>query len=103
LLLNALEASPAGGTVRVQASAEQGVVRVAVQDEGPGLNFEQQQHLFEPFYTTKPAGTGLGLAVSRELMRSQGGDLLYSALPMGARFVVEFPRNSHVEPNHIGG
>ncbi len=92
LLLNALEASPAGGTVHVRTSHENGIARVEVEDEGPGLDSEQQERLFEPFYTTKPAGTGLGLAVSRELMRSQGGDLRYAAGPTGARFVVELPR-----------
>jgi hypothetical protein len=92
LLLNALEASPAGGTVYVRTSHENGIARIEVEDEGPGLDSEQQEHLFEPFYTTKPAGTGLGLAVSRELMRSQGGDLLYAARRMGARFVVELPK-----------
>ena len=93
LLLNGVEASPEGGAVRVRASQANGIARVEIQDEGPGLNREQQEHLFEPFYTTKPAGTGLGLAVSRELMRSQGGDLVYAAAPTGARFVVELPRN----------
>jgi signal transduction histidine kinase len=92
LLLNALEVSPEGGTVHVRTSHENGVARVEVEDEGPGLDPEQQEHLFEPFYTTKPAGTGLGLAVSRELMRSQGGDLLHAASFMGARFVVELPK-----------
>ena len=93
LLLNALEASPAGGTVHVRTSQENGIARVEVQDEGPGLDPEQREHLFEPFYTTKPAGTGLGLAVSRELMRSQGGDLLYMPSQSGARFIVELPKN----------
>lgn len=102
LLLNALEASPAGRTIHVRVSQENGNVSVEVKDEGPGLDPEQREHLFEPFYTTKPAGTGLGLAVSRELMRSQGGDVLYSPLPVGARFIVELPRNVHVQRNGIG-
>jgi signal transduction histidine kinase len=85
LLLNALEASPNGGVVYVRAFDG----RVQVDDEGPGLGAEQQEHLFEPFYTTKPRGTGLGLAVSRELMRGQGGDLVYAASETGTRFVIE--------------
>ncbi len=93
LLLNALEASPGGGTIHVRTTQENGTAKVEVQDDGPGLDPEQQEHLFEPFYTTKPSGTGLGLAVSRELMRSQGGDLVYATSPAGARFVVEFPRH----------
>jgi signal transduction histidine kinase len=105
LLLNALEASPNGGVVRVRALLANGLATVQVEDQGPGLGADQQEHLFEPFYTTKPAGTGLGLAVSRELMRSQGGDLQYVAGETGARFIVQLPESSrslHVELNHIG-
>jgi signal transduction histidine kinase len=91
LLLNALEAS-AGGMIHVRVREENGMLRVEVQDNGPGLDNEQREHLFEPFYTTKPNGTGLGLAVSRELMRSQGGNLIYTSDGPGACFVVELPR-----------
>jgi two-component system sensor histidine kinase HydH len=93
LLLNALEAAPAGGLISVQAWNEDGSVQVAVEDNGPGLNLEQRDHLFEAFYSTKPNGTGLGLAVSRELLRSQGGDLIYSPAEQGARFVIALSRN----------
>nr|MDQ2712743.1 ATP-binding protein [Acidobacteriota bacterium] len=92
LLLNALQACHDGGTVHVRAFEENGISRIEVQDDGPGLDSEQQEHLFEPFHTTKPAGNGLGLAVSRELMRSQGGNLVYSPSQEGACFVVELPR-----------
>ena len=70
---------------------EKAKITIEVEDQGTGLDSEQLQHLFEPFYTTKPAGTGLGLAVSRELMRSQGGDLHYVSGAQGARFVVALP------------
>ena len=93
LLLNALEASSEGGTVNITAFEKNGAVAVQVRDEGPGLDAEQLEHLFEPFYTTKPGGTGLGLAVSRELMRGQGGDLMYMASEQGASFVVQLPKN----------
>jgi signal transduction histidine kinase len=106
LLLNALEASQNGSLVNVRAFVKNGLAQVEVDDQGPGLGAEQQEHLFEPFYTTKPGGTGLGLAVSRELMRSQGGDLLYMASETGARFLVELPETPRsvldVELNHTG-
>jgi signal transduction histidine kinase len=92
LLLNALEASPNGANIYVRTSQQDGIARVEVEDEGPGLDTEQQEHVFEPFYTTKTSGTGLGLAVSRELIRSQGGDIVYAPNNAGARFLIELPK-----------
>lgn len=97
LLLNAIEASSEGGAVHVGAFSRDGKVEVQVRDDGPGLDAEQQERLFEPFYTTKPSGTGLGLAVSRELIRSQGGDLRLISSASGACFVVELPKGSNVD------
>lgn len=97
LLLNAIEASSEGGAVHVGAFDRDGKVEVEVRDDGPGLDPEQQERVFEPFYTTKPSGTGLGLAVSRELIRSQGGDLRLTSSLSGACFVVELARGSNVD------
>jgi signal transduction histidine kinase len=91
LLLNALEASGIEGTVRVTVLSGNETVAVEVHDAGPGLSPEQQQHLFEAFYTTKPTGTGLGLAVSRELAEEMGGTLKYKDEQPGATFVLELP------------
>jgi signal transduction histidine kinase len=91
LLLNAVEASGEKGTVRVTVHAKHGTVAVEVHDSGPGLSPEQQQHLFEAFYTTKADGTGLGLAVSRELTEEMGGVLKYKDQQPGATFVLELP------------
>lgn len=106
LLLNALEASPEGGHVHVRAAVKDGLTHLQIDDQGPALGIEQQDHLFEPFYTTKPGRTGLGLAVSRELMRSQGGDLLHIACQAGTRFVIELPKTprslSNVELDRVG-
>lgn len=101
LLLNALEASSDGGRILVRTSIANGIAQVEVADDGPGLGPEQQEHVFEPFYTTKVSGSGLGLAVSRELMRSQGGDLFYAGVPKGARFVVQLPRSENGHAHHI--
>ena len=89
LLLNALEATE--GEVRVRLHAADRTVAIQVHDSGPGLSQEQQRHLFEAFYTTKPDGTGLGLAVSRELVEEMGGKLTYKNNSAGATFVVELP------------
>jgi len=91
LLLNAVEAAGDEGTVRVTVLSMNGTVAVEVHDSGPGLSREQQHHLFEAFYTTKPTGTGLGLAVSRELAEEMGGTLKYKNDQPGATFVLELP------------
>ncbi len=77
LLLNAVEAAGEEGYVGVQVRQNHEKVDIEVADSGIGLTAEQQQRIFEAFYTTKPNGTGLGLAVSRQLVMEMGGDLRY--------------------------
>ncbi|MBZ4373834.1 HAMP domain-containing sensor histidine kinase [Corallococcus sp. AS-1-6] len=73
---NALDAAPRGSTVELQAwTAPEGGGRVEVRDRGPGLAAEVRERVFEPGITTKPHGSGLGLALSRALMRQHGGEL----------------------------
>lgn len=94
LLTNALEAlatAPADRPRRVEllVSGESAGVRVTVDDSGPGIAAHVAAHLFDPFVTDKSGGMGLGLALSRTLLRHQGGDLWYEASRLGgARFVV---------------
>ncbi|HLH40380.1 MAG TPA: ATP-binding protein [Bryobacteraceae bacterium] len=91
LLLNALEAIGTNGTIEVRTERREDRVRICVQDSGPGLTEEQAEHLFEAFYTTKPEGTGLGLAVSRELVVNMGGALRLVNDGPGATFEIELP------------
>lgn len=69
-----------------------GVVRVLVADEGPGVAQADRERLFEPFYTTKPGGTGLGLPMAREAMVELGGDIRIEDSPRGCTVSVWFPR-----------
>jgi signal transduction histidine kinase len=96
LLLNAIEASPAGSVIQIQVSGNGTHSEIRVSDHGPGLSAEQQEHLFEPFYTTKSNGHGLGLAVSRELARSMGGDIRHVPSEQGgATFIFTLKGISH--------
>ena len=78
-------------------------VAVDVADNGPGVTAQVQQHLFEPFFTTKPPGkgTGLGLAMSREMVRAMGGDLRLSPAREGACFTLEVPAEARRTPAEV--
>jgi len=75
LVRNAVEASPAGGTVEVAAEAWEGEARIEVRDRGPGLTADARARLFRPFFTTKESGTGLGLALAKKVVDAHGGAL----------------------------
>jgi len=91
LLLNAIEASPAGGAVRVGLAREDGSVRIAVSDDGPGIPDSVREHVFDPYFTTRDSGNGLGLAVSREVVAHHGGSLRFETGSDGTTFTVCLP------------
>ncbi len=99
LLLNAIEAAGQNGTIEVRLEQHGAAARIEVHDSGPGLTEEQTEHLFEAFYTTKANGTGLGLAVSRELATGMGGGLHYRKDRPGATFEIELPGSTHANAN----
>jgi two-component system sensor histidine kinase HydH len=92
LLGNAGDSMLAGGTVRLTANADRGVVHLHVADSGPGVPAELRQRIFEPFFTTRPRGTGLGLAVARQIVEAHGGRIeVGDAAGGGARFTITLP------------
>jgi signal transduction histidine kinase len=96
LLGNAVEATPAGGTVtvRTRVAAENGappVVTLEVQDSGAGISAEHLPRIFEPFYTTKAKGTGLGLAIAKKFTEAQGGKLTVQSRRGETTFLAVFP------------
>jgi signal transduction histidine kinase len=95
LLTNAREAMPDGGEIHIATGPDAerpGRLRLVVTDTGPGIPASDLPHLFEPFYTTKPSGTGLGLAVSYGIVQDHLGTIDVQSTPgQGATFILSFP------------
>jgi signal transduction histidine kinase len=98
LILNAVQASPAGGAVTVKTRAAAGAVEVAVIDRGVGIDAQQRDSIFNPFFTTKPEGVGLGLAIVSKIVDEHGGKITVESEPgKGSVFHVLLP-NTAEEP-----
>jgi len=107
LVLNAVDAAEGGADpqVLVEADCDSQWAYIYIEDSGPGVPDDLRARVFEPFFTTKPTceGTGLGLSVSRQLMRSIGGDVELSAeegVFGGARFMIRIPKVPSQERPH---
>jgi len=94
LLLNAVDASGSGGIVNVRMQTAENHIDIAVEDSGPGLSAESQEQVFEAFYTTKPGGTGLGLAVTKTVLEKMGATIQASNRAKGASFTIQLPREA---------
>jgi signal transduction histidine kinase len=93
LIKNAIEAAAPAGRVDIHVDETHECSRVTVRDSGSGLDAEARERLFEPFFTNKPRGTGLGLAVSQAIARAHGGEIVADAPGSGgACFVLCLPR-----------
>jgi signal transduction histidine kinase len=94
LLVNAIQALEGrGGTIRVGHSVDETHVRLHVEDDGPGVPADLRAKIFEPLFTTKARGIGLGLAVSRSLAEANEGTLILEDGEGGARFTISLPRD----------
>lgn len=93
LALNAIEAMDDGGELRLRVAAgADGSTTFSVRDTGPGVSPDERERIFSAFYTTKPNGTGLGLAVAQDIVSAHGGRLvLESDVGRGSTFVVSLP------------
>jgi len=92
LVLNAIQATPAGGTVRVVTGREDDDLCICVDDSGPGVPAAVRNRIFEPFFTTKDAGTGLGLPLVHAIVQQHGGTIALETSPQGgARFHLRLP------------
>ena len=92
LVLNAIDAMPGGGTLRISSAKQDGRVRVSVSDSGQGLTEEECARLFTPYYTTKHHGTGLGLAIVQSVVSDHRGKISVTSAPaQGATFLIDLP------------
>jgi len=91
LLLNSIAAISGRGNIDIDVRRNGHSMSIDIHDSGPGVADEDREHLFDPFYTSRPGGTGLGLAVSRELVQAMGGTLTYRDGSPGAIFSLTLP------------
>jgi signal transduction histidine kinase len=100
LVLNALQAMPNGGALKVTIRALPKEVQVQVSDSGPGIAPEDRERIFNPFVTTRDSGTGLGLAITQRIIQGHGGRIILDSRPgEGACFTVCLPRSQQeMEP-----
>ena len=94
LMINAIQAVEGRGRVEVSAhvDADNGMLTIEIRDSGPGVTLEKQSAIFEPFYTTKAEGSGLGLWIVQQIITAHGGSVAASNAPNGgAVFAVHLP------------
>ena len=98
ILLNAMQAMPQGGTVRVESRVEQDPKKprrqliVSFGDSGMGIPKEEFPKIFDPFFTTKPEGTGLGLSIAHKILEQHGAVIeVRSRIGQGTTFILRFP------------
>lgn len=92
LAKNALAAMPGGGELCMIAAHEEDEVRISVEDSGVGISEEDLPKIFEPYFTTKDNGTGLGLTITFKIVREHGGEITVSSKPgLGSTFTIHLP------------
>jgi signal transduction histidine kinase len=106
LVYNAIQAMPGGGSLQIEVdrSADGEKILIVFQDSGQGIADKDLKRIFEPFYSTKPGGSGLGLSISEKIIRSHRGEIrVVSKLNRGTRFEIVLPINStqNSQPAHI--
>jgi signal transduction histidine kinase len=92
LITNAYQAMPGGGRLMIEAQPDQLFIKILVADTGVGMSPETKKKIFEPLYTTKPKGIGLGLAVSKNLVEINHGSIeVESIASQGTTFTLILP------------
>jgi signal transduction histidine kinase len=91
VIRNAIEAAPPDSMITIKLFRQQTEACVSVRDSGSGVTAADAGRVFEPFFSTKPRGVGLGLALSREMVEANGGDIQFQSSPEGTTVTVRLP------------
>ncbi len=92
IITNGMEAMSDGGTIRISTEKWHSGVEIRINDKGTGINEDDLFHIFEPFYTTREDGSGLGLSISYKLIEAHKGEIFAISLPgEGTTFVIRIP------------
>jgi two-component system, NtrC family, sensor histidine kinase HydH len=92
LVMNAIQVLPQGGHIIVELEQQASQIMIAVIDDGEGITTEHQAQIFEPFFTKRAGGVGLGLAVVRQIVQAHHGEINYQTSPIhGAQFTILLP------------
>lgn len=92
IFINALQAMPGGGRIFLEVHARPEAIEVVITDEGGGVPQEILEKVWDPFFTTKDKGTGLGLGIVKNIVDAHGGDIVIdNASDKGARFIIRLP------------
>lgn len=94
MILNAAEAVAHAGTVRIALASDKNNLQIIIRDNGPGIQAEKRADVFKPFYSTKPKGVGLGLAVCQDIVENHGGSIgIHSNPGEFTEFVITLPKD----------
>jgi len=95
ILFNAIQFSPKGGVISIKSyfsNIEKSMIKIEIADKGPGIPHENLSTIFEPFYTTRKGGSGLGLSIVKRIMHLHGGDIIiHSKVGIGTTVDLLFP------------
>ena len=91
IILNAIEAMADGGEIAIGVSKKDSYLNISIKDTGPGIPDGQHDKIFGLFYSTKSGGTGVGLAVTKNIIHAHGGNIRFEKLVEGAEFIIELP------------
>ena len=97
ILLNALESCPAGGRVRLLSRSTDTECEIEIRDDGPGIPKETLEQVFDPYFTTKPGGSGLGLSITRGIVEGHGGSIdVTGSRDWGCQVLIKVPLHHSV-------